>query len=88
MIGAEKRKIGLHIAKKRRPVTRSLASQKARGSKVENKSKVKGSMPVNPSNLKKKMCEHKRKHAVVLLFLFLKAITKDRTPIGVDLGRL
>ena len=46
MIGAEKMKIGLHIAKKRRPVTRSLA----RGSEVENKSKVKGSMPVKPSN--------------------------------------
>ena len=46
MIGAEKRKIGLHVAKKRRPVTRSLA----RGSEVENKSKVKGSMPVKPSN--------------------------------------
>ena len=34
------------------------------------------------------MCENMRKYLVVFLFLFFKAITKDRTPIGVDLGRL
>ena len=42
LFGAEKKIFSLHIAKKLRPVTRSLA----RGSEVENKSKVKGSMPV------------------------------------------
>ena len=30
--------------------------------------------------------KHKRKNAVVFLFLIFIAITKDRTPIGVDLG--
>ena len=34
------------------------------------------------------MCEYMRKYFFVLLFLFFKAITKDRTPIGVDLGVL
>ena len=32
------------------------------------------------------MCENMRKYLVVFLFLFFKAIMKDRTPIGVDLG--
>ena len=32
------------------------------------------------------MCEQMRTNLVVFLFLFFKAIMKDRTPIGVDLG--
>ena len=46
LIGAKNEQSFFKYVKKRRCVTRSLA----RGSEVENKSKVKGSIPVKPSN--------------------------------------
>ena len=58
------------------------------GTRVRSRKQVEGQGFDARKTLRILMCEQMRTSLVVFLFLFFKAITKGRTPIGVDLGRL